>query len=39
MVELLAELGEHDPVQTLCDALALSAAGKHGRSNEKIQNA
>ena len=38
MAELLAELGDHDPVQTLCEALALSAAGKHGRSNEKIQN-
>ncbi len=39
MVELLAELGEHDPIQMLCDALVASAAGKHGRSNEKIQNA
>ena len=39
IAELLIELGEHDPVQILCDALALSAAGKHGRSNEKIPSA
>lgn len=38
IAKLLDELGHHDPVQTLCDALALSAAGKHGRSNEKIHS-
>jgi len=38
MVEILDELGEHAPIQTLCEALALSAAGKHGRSNEKISS-
>ncbi len=36
MTKLLAELGQHDPIQTLCDAMLASAAGKHGRSNEKI---
>jgi acyl-[acyl carrier protein]--UDP-N-acetylglucosamine O-acyltransferase len=33
---LLADLGEHAPIQHLCDAMAAAAAGKHGRSNEKI---
>jgi len=36
---LLAELGEHAPVQHLCKALETSASGRHGRSNEKVINA
>jgi UDP-N-acetylglucosamine acyltransferase len=37
MAILLDELGEHSPVQILCEALTLSASGKHGRSNEKVR--
>ena len=33
---ILMELGEHPPVQKLCEAITASSAGKHGRSNEKI---
>ena len=36
MAQLLKEFGEHLPVQHLCEAIAASAAGRHGRSNEKI---
>ncbi len=36
MAQLLDEFGEHQPVQHLCEAITASAAGKHGRSNEKI---
>ncbi|MAI67458.1 MAG: acyl-[acyl-carrier-protein]--UDP-N-acetylglucosamine O-acyltransferase [Phycisphaerae bacterium] len=36
MEELLAELGEHAHVQHLCEAMTAAAAGKHGRSNEKV---
>ncbi|HIA72451.1 MAG TPA: acyl-ACP--UDP-N-acetylglucosamine O-acyltransferase [Phycisphaerales bacterium] len=39
MEQLLEELGEHEPVQALCQAMAASAAGKHGRSNEKVATA
>jgi UDP-N-acetylglucosamine acyltransferase len=37
MDELLQEFGELPPIQHLCDALMASAAGRHGRSNEKIK--
>jgi len=33
---ILEEFGEHRPVQHLCEALNSSAAGRHGRSNEKV---
>lgn len=36
MAQLLDEFGEHQPVQHLCEAITASAAGRHGRSNEKI---
>lgn len=36
MAQLLDEFGQHLPVQHLCEALSAAAAGKHGRSNEKI---
>ncbi len=35
---ILIELGEHTPVQKLCEAITASSAGKHGRSNEKISS-
>ncbi|MDP7005723.1 MAG: acyl-ACP--UDP-N-acetylglucosamine O-acyltransferase [Phycisphaerales bacterium] len=34
--QLLIQYSDHDPIQKLCDALESSAAGRHGRSNEKI---
>jgi UDP-N-acetylglucosamine acyltransferase len=37
MEELLHEFGEMPPIQRLCEAMAASAAGRHGRSNEKIK--
>ena len=36
IAQLLNELGDYQPVQHLCDAIAASAAGRHGRSNERI---
>ena len=33
---LLQEFPGHLPVQHLCDAMSASAAGRHGRSNEKV---
>lgn len=36
MAQLLKEFGDHLPVQHLCEAIAASAAGRHGRSNEKV---
>jgi UDP-N-acetylglucosamine acyltransferase len=36
MEQLLEDFGEHEPIQALCQAMAASAAGKHGRSNEKV---
>ncbi len=36
MAQLLEEYGDHAPVQCLCEALEASAAGRHGRSNEKV---
>ena len=35
---LLVEFNEYEPVQRLCNAISASAAGRHGRSNEKIAN-
>ena len=34
--QLLSEYSDHVPIQQLCDALESSAAGRHGRSNEKM---
>jgi hypothetical protein len=39
MEQLLEDFGEHKHVQALCHAMAASAAGKHGRSNEKVTSA
>lgn len=39
MNQLLEEFGHVRPVQRLCEAITASAAGKHGRSNEKIVKA
>jgi len=39
MAQLLEEFGHLLPVQRLCEAMTASAAGKHGRSNEKIVKA
>jgi UDP-N-acetylglucosamine acyltransferase len=36
MEQLLQEFPGHLPVQHLCDAMSASAAGRHGRSNEKV---
>jgi len=36
MEQLLQEFPGHLPVQQLCDAMSASAAGRHGRSNEKV---
>ena len=36
LTQVLVEFEEHEAVQRLCAAIAASAAGKHGRSNEKI---
>ena len=36
IAQLLDEFSEHLPVQHLCEAIAASAAGRHGRSNEKV---
>jgi len=38
MENVLRDLGTFDPVQHLCAAMAASAAGRHGRSNEKMLN-
>lgn len=38
MEEVLKDLGEHIPVQQLCEAMTASAAGRYGRSNEKLMN-
>ncbi len=35
--QLLHEFGDMIPIQRLCDAIAASTAGRHGRSNEKIK--
>ena len=35
IAQLLNEFGDYQPVQHLCDAIAASAAGRHGRSNER----
>ena len=35
--ELLQEYGDMLPIQQLCEAISLSVAGRHGRSNEKIK--
>ena len=36
MAQLLEEFPDQLPVQHLCDAISASAAGRHGRSNEKV---
>jgi acyl-[acyl carrier protein]--UDP-N-acetylglucosamine O-acyltransferase len=35
MRSVLDDLGEHASVEHLCEAIAASAQGKHGRSHEK----
>jgi len=36
MEDVLNDLGEYEPVRQLCEAITASAAGRHGRSNEKL---
>lgn len=39
MEEVMSDLGQHDSIQQLCNAMTASSAGRHGRSNEKISKA
>jgi acyl-[acyl carrier protein]--UDP-N-acetylglucosamine O-acyltransferase len=39
MEEVMTDLGQHDPIEQLCNAMTASSAGRHGRSNEKISKA
>ena len=36
LAQVLVEFEEYETVQRLCAAISASAAGKHGRSNEKF---
>lgn len=36
LTQVMVEFEEHEAVQRLCEAISASAAGKHGRSNEKL---